>query len=169
MTGTMPDYETRRRQILDRLRGVLSGVTRDDFPASLLDQADAATRDVKTTFDRLARHPRVTDEIEVDRRDAADVRARVLAAMADGHKWAWCPHLRAAPAQPTHVRMPLRRLDCARCARTGRIPPAADADRCDLCGSRGHDTFWPLGLQMTYWLIIGDICQDCALALGMSP
>lgn len=62
--------------------------------------------------------------------------------------------------------LPVRRIDCQRCSATYRRPPADEADRCDLCGSRGITEFWPLRVAVAYWIVLGDTCQPCAHELG---
>lgn len=76
-----------------------------------------------------------------------------------------CCHLRAGGPQPAMARLPLRRLDCRRCAGTLRKPPAGDADRCDWCGDRGVATFVPIVLQCGVFVVAGDACPTCATAL----
>lgn len=79
-----------------------------------------------------------------------------------------CIHIRRSGPQPVVVSLPLKRIDCRRCAGTLRKPPTGDADRCDLCGSRGISWFIPFVAAIGPTLIAGDVCQSCARILNVA-
>jgi hypothetical protein len=173
------EYQTRYlsiRDMLDRLDAEALAADLGLRSPALLDQFGAAARETGDMHRRLAgvlraaepdryRYPR--REVG-DRRVVNDVRARVLAAMGEGG-WTLCPHLRRTPAQPSVVLLPLRRVCCRRCAATSCKPPPGEADRCDLCGSRGHVTFWPVCLTLGNWAVLGDMCRGCAEQVNPAP
>ena len=167
----MTDYDTRRQKILDILHG-LSNVNPADLSGGLIDQLTSANRDAEMMMQRLnvvesVIEPGRFDGTRISRDDRKyqdEFQSRVLAAMTSGH-WVTCAHLRRTPAQPAHVLLPIRRISCTRCLSTRYTPPADEADRCDLCGTRNHIEFWPLRAQQSYMLIVGDVCRDCAVAL----
>jgi hypothetical protein len=101
----------------------------------------------------------------VDVAPSDDVKALLLAAVFDCTTI--CVHLRRGGPQPAFVRLPLRRIDCERCAGTVRRPPPDEADRCDVCGARGVVTFVPLVANHGPALVLGDACSDCADELGI--
>lgn len=161
----------------DRVAGIRAALARLD-PATvtaavgpaMVDQVKAASTEAQTMLRRIGttehdvnpqRFPDPTIRTSDDRAALDDITARVLAAMGEGN-WRQCPHLRRTPAQPAQVRLPLRRVDCQRCAATWRTPPPHEDDRCDLCGSRGNESFWPIRFTITSWLVLGDMCRDCA-------
>jgi hypothetical protein len=94
-----------------------------------------------------------------------NVRAHILAAVLDCLDV--CVHLRRGGPQPAFVQLPLRRIDCTRCVRTLRRPPPDEADRCDVCGTRGVMTFTPFACHHGPALVTGDACPSCASTLGI--
>jgi hypothetical protein len=99
------------------------------------------------------------------RADDPDQRAYLLAAVLDCMR-TQCPHLRQGP-QPAYALLPLRRLDCRKCATVPRLPAPADADRCDVCGERGVTHFVPFAVAAGPTLVSGDACSSCAGVLGI--
>jgi hypothetical protein len=56
---------------------------------------------------------------------------------------------------------------CEDCLVTAaEAPPASDADRCDLCETRGVMDFMPISIVTGPITTAGDICNVCAKALG---
>lgn len=94
-----------------------------------------------------------------------DVKALILAAVLDCVNV--CVHLRRGGPRPAFVQLALRRIDCERCVRTLRRPPADESDRCDICGARGVVTFVPFAGQHGPALVTGDACRSCADVLGI--
>ena len=141
------------------------------LPAHLTDQLDAAGREVRVLADRLGvALPLVMPDRSwfqsMDPSPSADARALLLAALL-GCLGSVCPHLKRGGPQPAIGRLPLRRVDCARCLGTIRRPPPDDADRCDVCERRGVVTFSPFAVRQGPLLLIGDACQPCAGTLGI--
>jgi hypothetical protein len=174
---TRPDYQTRYRQA----RRALTTLSQDpeqvlkavNFSTAQQDQMLAAGQESRSWIDRTAH---VLSTLKSDqfgnptmhtgeRSAYIDSTARVLAAMSDGRPWPWCPHLLKNPAQPGIIALALRRIYCQRCARTNHQPPPDESDRCDLCGSRGNSSFWPVMFTMSAYVVIGDTCRPCAEAL----
>jgi hypothetical protein len=163
----------------ERYTGIRAMLARLD-PAQLaaaigtgeLDQIMAATRDAHADLRHVAQtlHDGDPGRFRPDPVSSAgqanidDMLARVLAAMGEG-RWRFCSHMRTQPAQPAVVALPVRRVDCRPCASTVRKPPMDDSDRCDLCGSRGNVTFWPVGCALANWIVLGDMCRSCADAI----
>src|SRR5207253_2876816 len=79
-----------------------------------------------------------------------------------------CVHLRWSGPQPVVASLPLRRLDCRRCAQALRAPPTDDGDRCDVCGDRGISWFTPFLVAVGPTLIGGDACPRCARVLNIA-
>ncbi len=162
-------YATRHREILDALGALDPAAITAAVPNHWVDQVKAAAGETRAMLHHVGRVEHALNparfnravEVRDDWAGVDDVLARILAAMGDGH-WTWCPHLRRTPAQPAHVQLALRRVACNRCAGTVRRPPSEEADRCDLCGSCGNATFWPVRFALTSWLVIGDMCRGCA-------
>jgi hypothetical protein len=139
-------------------------------PVHLADQLRAAGSEVRQIHDRLgaelpALQPDRHWRARVDADPSDDVRAILLAAVMGCLP---CPHLRHGGPQPGIAKLPLRRVDCGRCAQTLRRPPAEDADRCDLCGRRGIVTFVPFAMRSGPLLVAGDACAGCADVLGIA-
>lgn len=76
-----------------------------------------------------------------------------------------CPHLLRGGPQPAWARLALGRVDCGRCTATVCIPPPENADRCDWCGSHGHELFTPMAVQAGAGVFMGHACDECAGAL----
>lgn len=93
---------------------------------------------------------------------AEEISARVYAAVAGCDL---CHHLRRGSPQPAWARLPLRRLDCNRCAATFRHPPSGEDDVCDWCHRAGVDEFTAVALQVGPLIALGDACDRCAAAL----
>lgn len=137
-------------------------------PTHVADQLEAASRDVRDFFRGFlpalaaatpGRRWQAYDNIP----EAPDeLTARMLVALGSLRA---CPHLRNEGPQPAWGRLPLHRLDCARCIRTVRKPPAGEDDRCDWCGARGVEIFKPFAIQQGPLVLIGDACPTCAEAL----
>src|SRR5215210_5981402 len=109
-------------------------------PVHLADQFGAAGRAARQLHDRLGAVLPALDpwrhwRHRIDAGVSDDVRAWLLAAMLDCTTV--CIHLRRGGPRPAIVQLPLRRVDCERCTRTVYRPPADEADRCDVCTSRG--------------------------------
>src|SRR5215203_5038158 len=105
-------------------------------PVHLADQLAAASTDARRWHDRLGV---VLPAVDPGRRwyhraagaPSDDVRAYLLAALLGCVTV--CLHLRRGGPRPAVARLPLRRVDCERCAQTLSRPPAEDDDRCDVC------------------------------------
>lgn len=165
MTGPRPDFETRlaiARRLLARGAAPV--------PVHVADQLDAAGREVRMLHDRLGTvlpllEPHRSWRQRIDPDPSDDVRAHLLAAVLGTE--ASCVHLRRGGPQPAIIRLPLRRIDCTRCAQTLRRPPAGEADRCDVCGARGVAIFHPFAMRQGPAFVMGDGCPDCADVLGI--
>ena len=165
----MSDYHERYRGIRDAMARLTDDELRERFGTGYFDQLRAASADA---HGEMAGMSATMSALLPDRfhglaevRDAAhkELAARVLAAMVE--PWARCAHLRRTPVQPQYILLALRRTVCQRCLATVRRPPPDEDDRCDLCGSRGHETFWPLMFSMGPQVVHGDICRQCARAV----
>lgn len=142
----------------------------NQLPAHLADQLTAAAREAYELTkaigeagaalepDKWTRTPRTGQ----NRAAALEASARVILAMRSARM---CPHLRDGGPQPATARLALHRVDCRRCLATRRRPPAAEADRCDWCGTRGVTVFQPIVLSTGPVLAIGDACPTCGNAL----
>jgi hypothetical protein len=95
-----------------------------------------------------------------------DVRAYLVAAVLDCLPDS-CSHLRKGGPQPALALLPLRRIACVRCAGQVHRPPAEDAGRWDVCGTRNVMTFVPFAMQLGPTIIGGDACPACADVLGI--
>lgn len=157
-------------QRLQDARFILAHRGQRTVPLHLDDQLQAAEAEALTLSHRLldalrtitpgrgwkaATHPPSLDA-------EAHVLAAVLACLPRT-----CPHLRNGGPQPAYAQLPLGRVDCTRCLHTLRLPPAEDADRCDLCGARGIAWFVPIALTSGPLTVIGDVCSACAGVLGL--
>lgn len=166
------DYATRYRHARDGLRYFAD---ERDFTQLLgvaqLDQMDAAARDVQAAVARIQTlHPQeFPDPATVafaTRHVRLDVAARIIAAMGDGSRWRTCHHIHDQSTQPAVIMLPARRVTCRSCMQQARRePPPQEADRCDMCGSRGNATFWPIALALGPALVIGDVCKECSDSL----
>jgi hypothetical protein len=139
-------------------------------PVHVADQLAAAGAEARMLHVRMGaalpvlqpdRHWR--QRIEVSPTD--DVKALILAAVLDCVNV--CTHLRRGGPRPAFVQLPLRRVDCERCVGTLRRPPPDEADRCDVCTTRGIVTFVPFAMRQGPSLIVGDACTGCAGVLGI--
>ena len=139
-------------------------------PVHLADQLDAAGAEARVLHDQIGAVLPVLQpdrawyqRIEADPSD--DVRAYILAALLDCTTV--CVHIRRGGPQPAFVMLPLRRVDCGRCAGTIRRPPPDESDRCDVCGARAVGTFVPFAMRQGPALVVGDACTACAGGLGI--
>ena len=140
-------------------------------PVHLVDQLEAAGAEARVLHDRLGAVLPILEpgrpwyqQLEVTPSD--EVKAHLLAAVLGCTTM--CVHLRRGGPRPAFVQLPLRRIDCARCIRTLRRPPADETDRCDVCGARGVVTFVPFAAHHgPASLVMGDACPDCAGVLGI--
>jgi hypothetical protein len=140
------------------------------LPNHVTDQLDAAGAEARTLHDRIGAalpvlQPDRAWYQRIDSSPSDDVRAYILAATLDCTTV--CTHLRRGGPQPAFVQLPLRRVDCGRCAGTVRRPPADESDRCDVCGARGVVTFMPFAMRQGPALVVGDACAACADVLGI--
>lgn len=165
--GTAVSFEQRltaARQLL------ASGSSEPRFAAHMQDQIDSAARECHHYAERVGTIVALLEPHrgwrQLTRYDDAEQRAYLLAAMLDCMRNV-CPHLRKEGPQPAYAALPLRRLDCRRCAGIRRLPPPEDADRCDVCGSRGVSRFVPFVVSVGPTLVSGDVCPSCAGALGI--
>jgi len=142
-----------------------------------MDQSAAAARDSEAWLHRVAvllpliepiRCGGITGPIQGDRWSPEGVEA-VSRLLATVWEFRSCIHLRRTPAQPALAALPLRRVDCRRCAGTKRNPPADEDDRCDWCGARGVVDFTPIIVQYGPLLAAGDACDACAPAFTSLP
>jgi hypothetical protein len=139
-------------------------------PVHLADQLKAAGRETRQLHDRLGA---VLPLLEPERRwrqrmdtdPSEDVRAYLLAALLSCVNV--CVHLRRGGPRPAICRLPLRRVDCERCAATLYRPPVGENDRCDVCTARGVTTFVPFAVRLGPALLAGDACRSCASTLGI--
>lgn len=155
-------------QRLARARAMLAAAADRQLPQHIHDQIGAAAKDafafhadvVSTlrTIDPHRRWQARSDEAP------SEARAYLLAALLI---CAPCPHLRGGGPQPGIARLPLKRLDCHRCAGTFRRPPPEDDDACDLCGRHGITWFTPFVVTSGPATLTGDLCATCAGALGL--
>ena len=141
------------------------------LPVHIADQLGAAGSEAAVLHDRIAAALPILDPHRGWRRlreavPLDDTRAYLLAALLDCATV--CPHVRRGGPRPAFVRLPLRRIDCERCTRTLRRPPADEDDRCDVCGARGVATFHPFAVRLGPTLVTGDACPRCAGSLGIA-
>ena len=134
------------------------------------DQIDAAGREAKQLHERLgcvlpALEPGRNWRHRTDLDPDDDTRALLLAALLGCVNV--CVHLRRGGPQPSFARLPLRRVDCARCSQTITRPLVAD-DACDICDATEIDVFHPFAVNRGPLLIAGDACSSCACTLGIS-
>jgi hypothetical protein len=139
-------------------------------PVHVTDQLDAAGAEARVLHDRIgATLPLLEPDRSwfqrIDSSPSDDVRAYILAAMLDCTTV--CVHIRRGGPQPAFVQLPLRRVDCSRCAGTIRRPSSDEADRCDVCTTRGVTTFVPFAMLQGPALVVGDACPECADVLGI--
>ncbi len=143
-----------------------------DVAGHLQDQMEAAARDAHRVVDNAGavlrciqpgRRWHRRDEIEAGSEQNAYLAAAVLGCLPR-----CCPHLRKGGPQPAFARLPLERLDCGRCVRTFRVPPASDNDRCDVCHRRGVLTFVAFAVASGPVLVTGDACPACATVLRIN-
>lgn len=136
-------------------------------PVYIMDQLDAAARDansVHKSFGRLlmAELPEKNWKQLTDTPDLEQVCRLVAAGMLNDY----CFHLRKNPHQPMWTRLPIHRSDCVKCLQTVVKPPVDEDDRCDWCGIRGVETFYPKSVQLGHLIVTGDACKDCHEHLG---
>ena len=136
----------------------------------LADQMDAASGEMESMAQRIGMllpilSPERSWFHREDTKPSELVRADILAAVLGCTEV--CPHLRRGGPQPAIVRLSLRRIDCQRCVKTLRRPPADEADQCDLCQQPEVLTFVPFAVRHGPALIAGDVCLDCAGVLGI--
>lgn len=86
-------------------------------------------------------------------------RSYILAAIMDVTEF--CPHIGDKP-MPMLVSLGLRRTLCFDCASHCGGFPSSDADRCDVCGTRGHEFFTPVAMAFGPMTVLGDVCDECA-------
>jgi len=160
------DFESRlqaaRLAVGDLIAGRPASAT-----AAEVDQIRAAASEAEDTARRIGEalrrlEPERWSALQSDRA-GAEILARVLVAMESMDTT--CPHLRQAGPQPAFVRLPLHRIDCARCSSTVRRPPVDEDDRCDWCGTRGVVEFTPIVMQHGPLVVLGDACPGCAEVL----
>jgi hypothetical protein len=161
-SASFPDRLELARRLLAR---------RGPPPAThLADQLAAAGAEVRVLHDRIGAvlpvlQPDRAWHQRIDGSPSDDVRAYILAAMLDCTTV--CIHLRRGGPRPAFVQLPLRRVDCERCVGTIRRPPPDEADRCDVCTTRGVTTFVPFAMRQGPLLVVGDACPHCAGVLGI--
>jgi hypothetical protein len=163
---------TVRHPFADRLELTRRMVARHPArpPVHLADQLDAAGAEARTLHDRIGAalpvlQPDRSWVRRIDDTPSDDVKAYILAAVLNCTTV--CVHIRRGGPQPTFVQLPLRRVDCGRCAGTLRRPPPDEGDRCDVCGARGVVTFVPFAMRQGPALVVGDACPACASILGI--
>jgi hypothetical protein len=147
----------------------LVDLTPRHVPLSVLDQAQAAADEslgilldigqAMATIDPEREWRHTVQDVP-----SADVRAHLLAGLLGCRP---CIHLRREGPQPAMAALALRKVMCMRCLGTSRRPPAGEDDRCDLCGTRGVEVFVPLTVNYGAVLVGGDVCSQCADALGV--
>jgi hypothetical protein len=138
---------TRRHPFATRLALARRLIARGASPAPvhLADQLAAAGHEARRQHDCLGAalpliQPGRNWRQRIDPDPSDDVRAYILAAV----------------------------LDCTRvCVQTTRRPPPDEADRCDVCTTRGVTTFHPFAVRMGPALVVGDACASCAGVLGI--
>jgi hypothetical protein len=132
------------------------------------DQIEAASLNNMAAFRRLVETLTLTDTVPEQQWTAAfrqaDLlqRTYVLAAVMGVRNF--CPHTDDGP-QPVIVALSLHRTVCFACARHHVSPPPDESDRCDVCGSRGHEFFTPVAMAFGPMTVIGDACDACAKVL----
>jgi len=155
------------RRLADRRHELL-----DRVPLHERDQIAAAAVSTRNLVDLAAiemraRQPERGWHGPIERPSESEPMAVLAAAVLDCLERT-CVHLRREGPQPAVVSLPLRRVDCRRCAATVRRPPAGDSDRCDVCGQRGVITFVPFVCGSGPLLVLGDACPSCASRLRLS-
>jgi len=140
-------------------------------PVHLADQLGAAGKETQRLVDCVATlmpllKPGRPWHQRTDTRPSMEMRAYLLAAVLSCLQNV-CGHLRRGGPQPAIARLPLSRIDCARCVGIIRRPPADEADRCDVCTARGVSRFHPFACRLGPTLLVGDACPACAELLGI--
>lgn len=171
MAGRLGAVPFRVRLSLARELVERSASARDGLPLHVVDQLDAAAKETSGFVPVIGRglqalqptrgwHQRVEP--------ASDEKAAYLLAALMACLERPCVHLRRGGPQPSFARLPLRQVDCRRCAATVRRPPAEDADRCDVCGARQEVAwFTPFAIAAGPNLVMGDACRACSVVLGI--
>lgn len=158
MTTTKPFDER-----LARARALLAARRADPLPLHAQDQVVAATAELQVLVAPVIDHWRASGWAEGT--GEASVPDHLIAAALDCRS---CGYLRRGGSQPMWALLALRLLVCRRCLHTPRCPPDDEADRCDICGSRGHTTFWAFHIGIGPAVFIGDAGSCCAEALGLT-
>jgi hypothetical protein len=149
-------------------RDVLAGPV-PELPGWLADQVDAAERDAWRRLLAPSAAARSWSGLIVREGGTPagrEIAATLLAAVVDCRP---CAHLRRARGPvPAFVALALHRALCERCVRTVVHPPADEADRCDVCGSRGNTLFRPFTIAVAHVVYLGDAAPCCESRLGLS-
>jgi hypothetical protein len=153
-----------RADRIAQARTLVRAASTMDLPKWLADQLEAASRESRRLMESAAPVLQLIDpgrgwQTGTPSPDRETVAAVALTAVAGSTP---CAHLRRAGPQPAFARLPLRRIDCRRCAAAWITAPAADGDRCDWCGTRGVTRFTPIWLTMGPLTVMGDACDGCA-------
>jgi hypothetical protein len=132
------------------------------LPVHERDQVEAASDEARDAALQGRRHDWGADE----RQTTPEARAYLDAALMVCSP---CPQVDGRHPQPLFVLLAYRRIvceDCLAAVAKDQAPPASDADRCDLCETRGITDFMPINIVSGPITTAGDICKVCAIALG---
>jgi hypothetical protein len=152
-------FEVRRAYVRRRRQQLLANPP----GVAATDQYAAAARHLSDNWDKAI--PWVEDltggygcDVRVD--EAVEAEEMLHAALLTCRP---CVHLGPGSSpMPTVAQLPLYRVACTSCAQTIGTPPEGEDDRCDICGSRGHKTFWPLMYMMGPIVFAGNMASCCA-------
>jgi hypothetical protein len=148
---------------LARAAALLAARRAEPIPGHMQDQVLAAAAEMQHLVAPLINYWRANSLAE--RPGDAILQVHLIATMLDSRT---CCHLRrSGHPQPMWGLLAFRLLVCHRCFHTYRRPPADEADRCDVCGSRGHSRFWPIQVSVGPAVFLGDAGSCCAEALGL--
>lgn len=135
----------------------------------LVDQVLAAERDIRQqAFLPVAAGLLATQTMQPAHPSGlAEIRASQELLIAAGLDCRPCAHIRrSAGPVPVWVLLGFGVAVCARCMQTQRSrPEPGTEDRCDVCGSRGHEDFSEFVCQFGNAMYIGNAAPCCAPTL----
>lgn len=159
MISDLP-FEIRRALV----RGMGQHLQDNPLDVATRDQVGAAAREIDGHWRKAA--PQAAEMLNGTLTDVPAAEAGELAEMLSAAVMACTPciHLRRGITMPSAAQLPVHRLVCGRCAQTKVSPAEDESDRCDVCGSGGHEKFVPFIMRMGPMVVAGDAGSCCAPA-----